>query len=131
MPLTIYRRPGGKVWHYRGTVSGRRLRGSARTEDKARAQRIAAEVEARAWKRRLDGPGALRASLIAPPDVVDLDGAVGDRVADLNAIRRTLTWAAASGAAPSEATIREIESIVSRLLQHAGAYRIHTNLGAT
>ena len=73
---------------------------------------------------------ALRASLIAPPDVVDLDGALGDRIADLNAIRRTLTWAAAAGAAPSEATIREIESIASRLLQHAGAYRIHANLGA-
>jgi integrase len=57
MPITIYRR--GKVWHYRGTVSRRQLRGSTRTTDKERAQRIAAEVEARAWKRHLDGPGAV------------------------------------------------------------------------
>jgi len=67
---------------------------------------------------------ALRASLTAPPDVVDMDGALGDRIADLNEIRRTLTWAAAAGAAPSEETIRQIESIGSRLLQHAGAYRV-------
>lgn len=58
MPLEIYRRKGGKIWHYRGTVAGRRLRGSTRTEDKARAQRIAAEAEQRAWTRHLDGPGA-------------------------------------------------------------------------
>ncbi len=72
----------------------------------------------------------LAASLLASLDVIDLDGAIGDRVADLNSLRRTLAWATAAGAAPSEATIREIESIASRLLQHASAYRIHANLGA-
>ena len=56
MPFKLYRR--GEIWHYRGTVAGRRLRGSTETSDKARAQRIAAEKEARAWQRRLDGPGA-------------------------------------------------------------------------
>ncbi|NTE87261.1 tyrosine-type recombinase/integrase [Agrobacterium rubi] len=54
MPLTLYKR--GKIWHYRGTVAGRLLRNSTETEDKKRAQRIAAEAEAEAWKSRLDGP---------------------------------------------------------------------------
>ncbi|MDR5172974.1 site-specific integrase [Methylobacillus flagellatus] len=57
MPLKIYRR--GDVWHYRGTVAGRRLRGSTGTGDKAIAQRIAAEREATAWKGNLDGPEAI------------------------------------------------------------------------
>jgi integrase len=57
MPLTIFRR--GKVWHYRGTVNRSRLRGSTRTTDKERAARIAAELEAREWKRHLDGPAAV------------------------------------------------------------------------
>lgn len=56
MPVQTYRR--GSVWHYRGTVAGRRLRGSTGTTDKALAQRIAAEAEAREWRRHLDGPGA-------------------------------------------------------------------------
>ncbi|RWC29256.1 MAG: site-specific integrase [Mesorhizobium sp.] len=58
MPVKLYRRPGGKNWHYRGTVAGRRIRGSTETEDKARAQRIAAEREKREWTRHLDGPGS-------------------------------------------------------------------------
>lgn len=57
MPLKIYRR--GKVWHYRGTVAGRRLRGSTGSPDKDIAGRIAAERETKAWKRRLDGPQAI------------------------------------------------------------------------
>lgn len=57
MPLTIFRR--GKVWHYRGTVAGRLLRGSTGTADKRTAQRIAAEREAREWKGRLDGPASV------------------------------------------------------------------------
>lgn len=57
MPLKLYRR--GKIWHYRGTVAGRRLRGSTRTANKATAQRIAAEKEARQWKGHLDGPEAV------------------------------------------------------------------------
>ena len=56
MPLKIYKR--GEIWHYRGTVAGRRLRGSTETQDKAIAQRIAAERERREWTRHLDGPGA-------------------------------------------------------------------------
>lgn len=56
MPIKIHRR--GEIWHYSGTVAHRRLRGSTGTSDKARAQRIAAEAEAREWKRHLDGPRA-------------------------------------------------------------------------
>lgn len=56
MPLTIYQR--GKVWHYRGTVAGRRFRGSTGTVDRKTAERIKAEIEQSAWQRRFDGPGA-------------------------------------------------------------------------
>lgn len=56
MPHTIYRR--GEIWHYRGTVAGRRLRGTCGTADKGLAQRIAAEEEAKAWRSHLDGPAA-------------------------------------------------------------------------
>lgn len=54
MPLKIYKR--GEIWHYRGTVAGRVIRGSTKTADKAIAQRLAAEREAREWKGSLDGP---------------------------------------------------------------------------
>lgn len=54
MPLKAYKR--GDIWHYRGTVAGRRLRGTTETADKKTAQRIIAEREAREWKCRLDGP---------------------------------------------------------------------------
>jgi integrase len=57
MPLTLYRR--GKIWHYRGTVAGRRLRGSTKTASKETAQRIAANEEQRAWKGHLDPQSAL------------------------------------------------------------------------
>lgn len=57
MALNIYKR--GQIWHYRGTVAGRRLRGSTGAADKDIAARIAAEVEARHWKGHLDGPGAV------------------------------------------------------------------------
>jgi integrase len=57
MPLKLYKR--GEVWHYRGTVAGRRLRGSTGAASKERAAQIAAEIEDRAWKRRLDGPAAV------------------------------------------------------------------------
>lgn len=56
MPIKPYKR--GSIWHYRGTVAGRRLRGSTGTADKAIAQRIVAEAEAAAWRSHLDGPGA-------------------------------------------------------------------------
>lgn len=57
MPLKIYRR--GEIWHYRGTVNERRLRGSTKTAQKDAALRIAAEREAREWKRHHDGPEAV------------------------------------------------------------------------
>lgn len=56
MPLKLYKR--GKIWHYRGTVANRRLRGTTGTSDKKIAERIKADVEAKAWQRRFDGPGA-------------------------------------------------------------------------
>lgn len=59
MPITLYRRPGGKVWHYRGTVNGKRLRGSTKTEKKDVAQRIVSELENKVWKGHLDGPSAV------------------------------------------------------------------------
>jgi integrase len=57
MPLKIYQR--GKVWHYRGTVAGRRLRGSCKTADKAIAARQVAEIETRQWQCDFDGPQAV------------------------------------------------------------------------
>src|SRR5262245_7846841 len=57
MPIKIYKR--GEVWHYRGTVAGRRLRGSCGTTDKITAERIASKREAEQWQCRLDGPQAV------------------------------------------------------------------------
>lgn len=56
MPLELFKR--GKIWHFRGTVAGRRVRGTTRTSDKERAQRIASERETKEWRRHLDGPGS-------------------------------------------------------------------------
>jgi integrase len=57
MPYRIFKR--GKWWWYRGTVAKRRVCRSTGSQDKAIAQRIAAEEEAKAWQRRLDGPAAV------------------------------------------------------------------------
>lgn len=57
MPLSLYKR--GKIWHYRGTVAGRRLRGSAGTQDKTIAERVVSDIEQRQWKGHLDGPSAV------------------------------------------------------------------------
>jgi integrase len=57
MPLKLYKR--GKVWHFRGTVAGRRIRRSAKTSDQAIAARTAAEIESREWKCSFDGPQAV------------------------------------------------------------------------
>jgi integrase len=54
MSLKLYQR--GKVWHYRGTVAGHRLRGSTGTANKELAARIASEIENRHHKCHLDGP---------------------------------------------------------------------------
>lgn len=57
MPLTLYKR--GEIWHFRGTVAGRRLRGSTGTADKDTAAQVAANVEARQWKCSVAGPEAV------------------------------------------------------------------------
>ncbi len=57
MPLKIYRR--GEIWHFSGTVAGRRLRGSTKTADKETAKQIAADRESREWKGALYGPEAV------------------------------------------------------------------------
>lgn len=57
MPLTLYKR--GKIFHYRGTVAGRRLRGSTGTSKKAAAERFIADLEDKQWKGHFDGPGAV------------------------------------------------------------------------
>jgi integrase len=57
MSLTIYKR--GAIWHYRGTVAGRRLRGSTLTADEEIARQVASGVENRAWKGHLYGPEAV------------------------------------------------------------------------
>ena len=57
MPIKVYKR--GEVWHYRGTVAGRRLRGSTGAARKETAQRIAADIEAKHWKGHLDGPASV------------------------------------------------------------------------
>jgi integrase len=59
MPLTIYQRGKSKIWHYRGTVAGNRLRGSCKTTDKAKAARKASQIEEREWKCDTDGPQAV------------------------------------------------------------------------
>lgn len=59
MPLTLYKRPGGKVWYYRGTVAGRELHRSTKTASKAVAQRIANKAETDAFQSHLDPGKAL------------------------------------------------------------------------
>jgi integrase len=57
MSLTIFKR--GKIYHYRGTVNGRLLRGTTGTSQKGIAERFIAELEAKHWKGHFDGPGAV------------------------------------------------------------------------
>lgn len=57
MPLKPFRR--GKIWHYRGTIAGRRLRGSTGAISKEIAQRVILTKEQTAWKGHLDGPSAV------------------------------------------------------------------------
>ena len=56
MPLKLRKR--GEIWHYFGTVAGRRLRGSTKTALKDEAEHIANEAERRALKGRRD-PGSV------------------------------------------------------------------------
>ena len=59
MPLKLFLR--GEVWHYRGTVAGRRLRGSTgiARENKATAQEWVSREEVRAWQSDFHGPGSV------------------------------------------------------------------------
>lgn len=57
MPLKVKKR--GQVYHFSGTVAGRRLRGSTGSSSKEIAHQIAAREEDRAWKRDLNGPGSV------------------------------------------------------------------------
>ena len=57
MSLKLVRR--GEIWHYTGTVAGRRLRGSTKTSQKTEAERIANAAESRELKGRRDGPGSI------------------------------------------------------------------------
>lgn len=104
MPLKVYRRPGSLVWQYRGTLAGRRFRGSTGASDKETAQRIASAIEDKFWKRGLDGkekgltwPKAVALYLQAGKStryLVPLSKYWGDvKVADLNAgcIRQAAT----------------------------------------
>lgn len=59
MPLKIYRRKGSQIYNYRGTIAGRRIRGTTGTTDKVRAERIAAKRETEQWDSDLNGPGSV------------------------------------------------------------------------
>src|SRR6185437_9690757 len=56
MPLRLRKR--GEVWHYSGTVAGRRLRGSTKTAIKGEAEHIANEAERTALRGDRD-PGSV------------------------------------------------------------------------
>lgn len=59
MSLKLFLRNG--IWHYQGTVAGRRLRGSTKISKKHKdiAARKVAEIETREWKCSVDGPEAV------------------------------------------------------------------------
>jgi len=57
MSLTVYKR--GEIYHVRGTVAGRVIRETTGTALKEVAEQIAHRIEAREWKRSLDGPQAV------------------------------------------------------------------------
>ena len=54
MPLKVYKR--GEIYHYRGKIAGRVIRGTTGTAIKEAAEQIANRVETREWKRHLNGP---------------------------------------------------------------------------
>lgn len=57
MPLSLYRR--GRIWHYRGRVAGRLLRGSTGTTEKSIAEQIINRVERQAFQAEIHGPEAV------------------------------------------------------------------------
>jgi len=52
--LKLYKR--GNIWHYRGAIAGRQLRGTTRATDKDAAEQIVADLQGRAWKSHIHGP---------------------------------------------------------------------------
>ena len=84
MPLKLYRR--GKVWHYRGTVAGRLLRGSTKTASKETAQRIAANAERQAWDGHFDPKGVITFAQAAILDTGRQSDRIGSCVNDLKTI---------------------------------------------
>ena len=57
MPLKPYKR--GEIWHYRGTIAGRRIRGSTETANKELAEEIISDIEARERRGRIYGPASV------------------------------------------------------------------------
>lgn len=59
MPLKLFLR--GEVWHYRGTVAGRRLRGSTGVsrQNKEVAAQVVVSLEHRAWQGNLNPGGTI------------------------------------------------------------------------
>ncbi len=57
MPLKLRKR--GEIWHYSGTVAGRRLRGSTKTSQRKEAERVANETESRELQGRRDPASVL------------------------------------------------------------------------
>lgn len=57
MPLKLYKR--GDIWHYRGTVAKRRLRGSTETANKELAEEVIADIETRERRGRIYGPASV------------------------------------------------------------------------
>ncbi len=56
MQLVLFKR--GKIWHYRGTIGGQRLRKSTRAEKRSDAEKIAIRVQHKAWQTYVEGPKA-------------------------------------------------------------------------
>lgn len=60
MPLRPVRRKGSRLWHTDGAVAGQRIRQCLGTGDRARAEELCAQLEARLWKRHSYGEAAVR-----------------------------------------------------------------------
>lgn len=71
MPLKLFRRPGSKIYEYRGTpVKGDRLRGSTGTSDRQAAKEFAAAVERAAYQH--SRPSARKGRGLTFPQAVEL-----------------------------------------------------------
>ena len=58
MPLRLKKPKNSDIWHYSGTVAGRRLRGSTKTTRRAEAEKVAHKIEADHLERDRNGPAA-------------------------------------------------------------------------